>query len=82
MLDITLAGGRVVNAVAYVIDPDHVQYCGGLPLEEQARIIARAHGGRGPNRDYLFNTARHLQSLGVADPDLDWLARRVAAIPA
>ena len=82
MLDITLDGGRAVTAVTYVIDPDHVQYCGGLPLEEQAQIIAHAHGGRGPNREYLFNTAQHLNALGVADPDLDWLARRVAAISA
>ncbi len=80
MLDLTLADGREVTAVTYVIDPDHVQYCGGLPLEEQAQIIAHATGGRGPNSDYLFNTAQHLAALGVADPDLDWLSRRVAAI--
>jgi glutathione-specific gamma-glutamylcyclotransferase len=80
MLPVTLSDGREVIAVTYVIDPDHVQYCGGLPLEEQAQIIARAHGGRGPNCEYLFNTARHLHELGVADPDLDWLSRRVAAI--
>ena len=71
-----------MSAVTYVIDPDHVQYCGGLPLEEQAQIIAHAVGGRGPNSEYLFNTARHLHELGVADEDLDWLARRVAAIRA
>lgn len=82
MLDITLAGGRTVTAVTYVIDPDHVQYCGGLALEEQAQIIAHAVGGRGPNCEYLFNTADHLHTLGVADPDLDWLSRRVAAIRA
>ena len=82
MLDITFEGGRVVVAVAYVIDPDHVQYCGGLPLEEQAHIIAHAVGGRGPNSEYLFNTAQQMQGLGVADPDLDWLSRRVAAIMA
>ena len=80
MLDISLEGGPTVQAVTYVIDPDHVQYCGGLPLEEQAQIIARAVGGRGPNSEYLFNTAQHLTELGVADPDLDWLSRRVAAI--
>ncbi|WP_299368893.1 gamma-glutamylcyclotransferase [uncultured Tateyamaria sp.] len=80
MLALTLADGREVTAVTYVIDPDHVQYCGGLPLEEQAQIIAHATGGRGPNSDYLFNTAQHLAALGVADPDLDWLSRRVAAI--
>lgn len=80
MLDIRLESGKTVQAVTYVIDPDHVQYCGGLPLEEQAQIIARAVGGRGPNYEYLFNTAQHLTALGVADPDLDWLSRRVAAI--
>ncbi|MBL3567146.1 gamma-glutamylcyclotransferase, partial [Rhodovulum sulfidophilum] len=63
-----------------VIDPDHVQYCGGLPLEEQAQIIARAQGGMGPNDEYLFNTVAHLAELGLSDPDLDWLADRVRAL--
>lgn len=79
-LPVTLADGRVVEAITYVIDPDHVQYCGGLPLETQAQIIATATGGRGPNHEYLTNTARHLHTLGVADPELEWLSRRVAAI--
>ena len=51
--------------------------CGDLPLVEQAKIIARAMGGRGRNRDYLFATADHLASLGIADPDLTWLATQV-----
>lgn len=72
-----LADGGAVRALCYVIDPAHVQYCGGLSLETQARIIARATGGRGPNRDYLWATAAHLEELGIADPDLTWLARRV-----
>lgn len=76
-LDIELADGRVVKAVTYVIDPDHVQYCGGLDLEEQARIIAGAVGGRGPNTEYLYNTAAHLHELGIRDAELDWLAARV-----
>lgn len=76
-LPLQLADGRAVEALAYVIDPDHVQYCGGLPLEEQAGIIAQAVGGRGPNRDYLWSTAAHLAELGIADADLDWLAARV-----
>ena len=75
-----LQGGEQVQAVTYVIDRAHGQYCGGLPLEEQAQIIARAVGGRGTNRDYLVNTARHLAELGLRDPDLDWLAARVGAL--
>ncbi|MDA7423189.1 gamma-glutamylcyclotransferase [Thalassococcus lentus] len=75
-----LKDGRVIEAVAYVIDPDHVQYCGGLPLEEQAQIIARAVGGRGPNTEYLYNTAAHLDELGIPDAELHWLAARVRSL--
>lgn len=79
LLPLTLADGRQVKAVAYVIAPGHVQYC-RLALEEQARIIATASGGRGTNREYLFNTAEHLTALGIEDADLSWLAGRVRAL--
>jgi cation transport protein ChaC len=79
-LPVRLATGAEVTAVTYVIDADHVQYCGGLPLEEQAQIIARAIGGRGPNTEYLYNTAEHLTQAGLHDPDLDWLSHRVRSI--
>lgn len=69
-----------ITALCYVIDPVHDQYCGGLPLDEQASIIAAAVGGRGPNSEYLFNTAAHLAGLGIADPDLEWLCARVHAL--
>ena len=78
-LPVSLDDGRLVEAVTYVIDPDHVQYC-HLELEEQARIISRATGGRGPNSEYLYNTATHLKELGIEDPDLNWLALRVQAL--
>ncbi len=77
---IRLASGDEVPAVVYVIDRDHVQYCGKLALEEQARIIARAVGGRGPNCEYLHQTAAHLSELGLHDDELEWLSRRVSAI--
>lgn len=76
-LPVTLRTGKTVTAVTYVIDADHDQYCGGLALEDQAHIIARAVGGRGPNTEYLFNTTAHLSDMQLSDPDLDWLAARV-----
>ncbi|NNK16023.1 MAG: gamma-glutamylcyclotransferase, partial [Sulfitobacter sp.] len=79
-LHVSLEDGRVVDAVVYVIDEEHDQYCGGLPLEEQAQIIARAVGGRGPNTEYLYNTADHLHEVGLQDPDLEWLSLRVKAL--
>lgn len=75
-LNINLSDGRKVEAVTYVIDPHHVQYC-QLELDEQARIIAHAVGGRGPNTEYLYNTASHLAELGIEDQDLSWLSQQV-----
>ena len=80
VLEVQLVDGRRVSALTFVIDPMHVQYCGGLPLEEQAQVIARAAGGRGANRDYLENTVRHLEELGLPDPELSWLEARVRAV--
>ena len=80
LVPLSLTDGRQVRALAYVIERAHPQYCGGMPLEEQARIIARAEGGRGPNAEYLFNTVAHLEEIGVQDGELDWLAARVRAL--
>ena len=78
--EVVFEGGEQQGEVlTYVIDPAHEQYC-TLPLEEQAQIIARAVGGRGPNDEYLINTARHLHDLGLPDADLDWLVARVRQI--
>lgn len=79
-LDVALQDNRTVRALVYVIDADHDQYCGGLPLEEQAQIIAAAVGGMGPNKDYLFNTATHLTQIGLHDPSLEWLQNRVKTL--
>lgn len=79
-LQVDLVDGRRVEAVAYVINPDHVQYCGGMPLEEQAQVIARARGGMGPNTEYLYNTVAHLEDIGLHDPDLEWLSQRVRSL--
>jgi cation transport protein ChaC len=76
-LDIELADGRLVEAVTYVIDESHEQYCSDMPLEDQAQIIATAIGGRGPNTEYLYNTASHLRDIGLQDSDLEWLTDRV-----
>ena len=81
-LPVTFRDGATVAAVTYVIDRTHVQYVSGLALEDQARIIAHAVGGRGPNDEYLYNTAAHLAELDLADADLDWLVARVRGLKA
>jgi cation transport protein ChaC len=82
ILTLNLADGRRVEAVTYVIDESHEQYCSDLPLEEQAQIIANAVGGRGPNWEYLYNTASHLRDIDLRDPDLEWLTARVRELVA
>jgi cation transport protein ChaC len=79
-LAVDLFDGRRVDALAYVINPGHVQYCGGMPLEQQAQVIARARGGMGPNPEYLYNTVAHLEEIGLHDPDLEWLSHRVRSL--
>lgn len=82
MLPLVLADGRQVLATSYVIRRDHDQYAGGMDLKAQARIIAHAIGGRGPNVDYLFNTVTALDRNGVEDLDMQALTRQVRALVA
>jgi len=73
--------GETIDAVTYIINRDHVQYC-QFDLEKQAQMITHAIGGRGPNPEYLFNTAAHLKELAIKDDDMDWLVDRVRALQA
>lgn len=79
ILPLAMSDGRVVEALAYVIERDHAQYC-RFELEQQAQMIARSVGGRGPNTEYLYNTAQHLSKMGIRDADMEWLVTRVREI--
>lgn len=79
-LPVRLRDGRDVSAVTYVISRDHAQYAAHLTLTQQAEIIARAHGGRGANSDYLLNTVAHLHKIGLRDAELEELAERLETV--
>ncbi len=74
-----LADGRRQQALTYVADPQHAQYVGGLALDEAAKIVCQASGQSGPNVDYVFNTVRHLQEMGIRDVVLERVAANVEA---
>ena len=76
-LPVTLDDGTSVDALAYVTNPEHPQYCGHLAPDEQAGIIATAAGPRGRNIDYLLQTEAALHALGIDDPDLGALSALV-----
>ena len=75
-----LRDGRVVNAVTFVVDTEHCQYCGDLSMERKAHHIAFAEGRRGACRDYLANTVAHARALGIHDHYIEDLAERVAGM--
>lgn len=69
--------GGAVRAHAFVVDRAHPSYAGRLSLDETARLILQGVGGRGPCRQYLENTVRQLEELGVIDGPLHRLEARV-----
>ena len=69
-----------IGAYAFVVRRDRPDYAGRLSNEQVARIIAVASGGRGTGRDYLANTVRHLEELGIEDGPLHRLHEQVEAL--
>lgn len=69
MLPVTAAARRR-PALAFLANRGHKGYAGRLALESCAAIISDCCGERGPNIDYLVNTLRHLDALGVHDQHL------------
>jgi glutathione-specific gamma-glutamylcyclotransferase len=65
-----------IDALTFIADPSHESYAGRLELEHVADTIATCCGARGPNIEYLANTLRHLEALGIEEPRLRaiWLA--------
>jgi cation transport protein ChaC len=75
-LNLETAQGTVY-AAGFVVDREHVQYTGRLSPEETAELILQGHGARGPCKDYLANTVRHLEGLGLGAGPLKRLLRLV-----
>jgi cation transport protein ChaC len=71
-----------MSAWAFTVRRDHLGYAGRLGLDEVARLIRQGVGGRGRCSDYLANTVRHLECLGLRDGPLHRLEERVASCSA
>lgn len=68
---------RTAPAIAYLVNRGHSQYAGRLSRDEQLRLVRRSHGQSGPNGDYVVATVGALESMGLADPDLSWIAEHL-----
>ena len=61
---------RTIEALTYIVDREHDQYAGVLPIEEQAAIVSGARGKSGDNDDYVLNTLAHMHEEGIRDTKL------------
>src|SRR5262245_19303596 len=68
---------RRVDALCYAVDRGHPQYAGRMTHDRQLQIVRQAHGRSGNNRDYVLETAKALEALGIVDHDLQVLAQRL-----
>lgn len=80
-LQVQTAAGPV-EAHACIVRRQSPDYAGRLSPQDAAQLLAHAVGGRGSGRDYLANTLRHLDDLGIRDRLLRQIAQRVAQIAA
>ena len=71
LLEVELASGRRVHALAFLADPAHPAYVRELDLHGRARLVAQGIGQRGTAVDYIRNTLEHMHELGVGDPHLE-----------
>jgi cation transport protein ChaC len=65
-LKLDTAGGPI-EALGFVANQGHERIKSGIPLPDQAKMIARARGFLGTNFDYLSDTHERLKILQIED---------------
>ncbi len=77
---VRLADGRREKALVFLSDVAHPQWAGVMDIEDQARLIAGAHGLSGPNIAYLRDLVMHLREEGARDSGMERLLHRVESM--
>jgi len=62
-----------ITALVFVSNADHPDHVGELPLHDTVRMIARAEGVMGRNRDYVEQLSTQLTGLGIVDAYIEGL---------
>lgn len=78
-LAVATAQGPVAG-YAFTVRRDSRDYAGQLAPEAAAQVIATSRGDRGTGREYLANTVRHLEELGISDGALHRIEALVQAL--
>ena len=67
-----------LRAITFAINRKSDAYVSGMPAEEIADALAAAVGHRGSMAEYLYNTVKHLEELGIDDQSL-WRLQELVA---
>jgi cation transport protein ChaC len=67
-----------LRALAFVVNRDHPNYAGRLPVDVVARALAAACGHIGSSAEYLHHTVEALAAHGLRDAYLELLRDRLA----
>jgi glutathione-specific gamma-glutamylcyclotransferase len=78
MVPVRVHSGRLVRALAYVVDTSHEQFAGHLSVEDAARVVIGASGSAGSNEEYVLNTIKHLREIGIRDHWLEGVGKLIA----
>lgn len=62
-------------ALTFVADPTGIQYCSGISDLEAARLINQGIGPKGSSFDYVNETLKHMQEIGVRDHALERIVK-------
>jgi len=54
-----------VDALTYIVNPDHPRYAGHLGQEETVRLISSGSGSKGTSLGYLEKTVQELENQGM-----------------
>lgn len=66
-----------VQALCFVADRGHPQYAGRLTLSEQLHYVRQGQGQSGWNRDYVLETVKEMERMGLREGELHRLAEQL-----
>lgn len=67
-----------VKALAFAMDPEDSGYVADLSLEQTVQIVRQGYGKYGACTDYVLETAKALESVGIKDQKLNAIAQALA----
>jgi len=73
-------GSRDLSAIAFIVNRNHPNYAGRLPLETVLKTMVGTRGYLGTPAEYLHETIRGLLAHGVRDEYLMDIRKRILAL--